>query len=291
MAERMTTAFGAPKPMDIDLVRSVSEAAAFDVAHGRYESSVFCKVFTPEDLRVVNKFEKRHRPFFKAHERFENVCAPLVKDLVMSLTNACRQYPRSLAETSIRNSGNDGDDEDLDNKGVDVEVEDRMATDTDEGDEGDDEATTGCTDSMTEACGPGAEQQQEQQEQRRDHDSTQAGDKDHNEIRGAGADLRFAHAETLVPLLLLLGIRSNGLHPTHPDYRSGLAVMSPFAANLALELFEDVDKSGKTVHFVRFRLNERYVERVPALKEQGANGVVLLDDLLGFFDRVLDDEA
>lgn len=283
MAERMTSAFGSPKPMDIDLVRSVSEAAAFDVAHGRYETSVFCKVFTPQDLRIVNKFEKRHRPFFKAHERFENVCAPLVKDLVMSLTNACRGHPRS----SMMMEEEEEEEKEM--------VKDDMKIDTDEGDEGDDEATSSSNTSsnsiMSETLSPSSSPSEQNQQQRHEHEPTPQNIND-DEIRGAGADLRFAHAETLVPLLLLLGIRSNGLHPTHPDYRSGLAVMSPFAANLALELFEDVDaNSGKTVHFVRFRLNERYVERIPALKEQGANGVVLLDDLLAFFDRVLDDDA
>lgn len=283
----MTQAFGAPKPMDIDLVRSVSEAAAFDVAHGRYESSVFCKVFTPEDLRVVNKFEKRHRPFFKAHERFENVCAPLVKDLVMSLTDACRHHSRPSTTSGDGDDRGRNDDDDNNDSKDGEQVEDCMATDTDQGgDEGDDEAATTTTTTTRRSSRDGQEQTSEQSGPIRQANN------ENEEGRGAGADLRFAHAETLVPLLLLLGIKSNGLDPSHADYRSGLAAMSPFAANLALELFEDVDGSGKTVHFVRFRLNERYVERLPALKERGANGVVLLEDLLHFFDGVLkDDEA
>ncbi len=78
------------------------------------------------------------------------------------------------------------------------------------------------------------------------------------------ADLRFAHAETLVPLLLLLGIRSNGLHPKSEQFRAGLSGMSPFAANVALELYEENYGNGIR-HFVRFRSHERYVEKIPAL--------------------------
>lgn len=209
MALRMTEAFGSTTAMDIDLVRSVAEAAAFDTAHGRASTSIFCNTITPVDVRVLDTFERRHRPFFKAHERFENVSAPLVKDLAESLT------------ASVENS--------------------KLSS------------------------------------QRR-------------RTSAYSADTRFAHAETLIPLLLLLGIRSNGLHPSNPEYRQGLAVMSPFAANLALELYEDEEKDGSKFHFVRFRLNERYVERVPALGEYGRNGVVRLNHLLEFFDNVLADE-
>lgn len=102
------------------------------------------------------------------------------------------------------------------------------------------------------------------------------------------ADLRFAHAETLVPLLLLLGIETNGLSPSDPDFFRGLCAMSPFAANLALELYETTDASGPS-YFVRFRLHERYVDCVPALGEHGRDGIVELDHLLAFFREVLDE--
>lgn len=203
MAARMTEAFGSRTPMDIDLVRSVAEAAAFDTAHGRGNSSIFCKTITPTDVHIINTFERRHRPFFKAHEHFENVSAPLVKDLVESMQASVKQRQVKKKEKAY------------------------------------------------------------------------------------AADTRFAHAETLVPLLLLLGIRSNGLNPSNPHYRQGLAVMSPFAANLALELYEDEEEDGSVFHFVRFRLNERYVERVPALGEHGLTGVVRLNHLLDFFNAVL----
>lgn len=205
MARRMTAAFGSPTPMDIEHVRSVAEAAAFDTAHGRAAVSIFCKTLTATDARMLNKFEKRHRPFFKAHERFRNVSAPLVQDLVNSLTASVETSSGRRRKTAF------------------------------------------------------------------------------------AADLRFAHAETLVPLLLLLGIRSNGLPSSHPDYRQGLAAMSPFAANLALELYERDKPDGSKSYFVRFRLNERYVERIPALRQHGRNGTVELNHLLHFFDDVLAD--
>lgn len=103
------------------------------------------------------------------------------------------------------------------------------------------------------------------------------------------ADLRFAHAETLVPLLLLLGIRSNGLHPKSEQFRAGLSGMSPFAANVALELYEENYGNGIR-HFVRFRSHERYVEKIPALGKHDATGKVELNRLLSFFRAVLGEE-
>lgn len=202
LAARLAAALGATVPMDSELVRAVAEAAAFDAAHGRADSSVFCRALTVRDSWILELFERRHRPFFKAHERFRTVSAPLVEDLVESL-----------------------------------------------------KASVGL---------PGAE-------------------------RPVSADLRFAHAETLIPFLLLLGIHTNGMHPNDPEYRRGLGAMSPFAANLALELYETTPPCGGKTHFVRFRLHERYVECIPALGERGKTGVVQLDHLLEFFESVLDE--
>ncbi|KAI0567104.1 Histidine phosphatase [Gracilaria domingensis] len=113
--------------------------------------------------------------------------------------------------------------------------------------------------------------------------AAQAGDPDVN-----AADLRFAHAETLVPLLILLGIDGNGMATDSPQYRSGLSAFSPFAANLAFELYEQQGDAGKT-HFVRLRLHERYVECIPVLGEHGASGVVPLQVLLDYFDDILEE--
>ncbi|CAN8063369.1 unnamed protein product [Agarophyton chilense] len=102
------------------------------------------------------------------------------------------------------------------------------------------------------------------------------------------ADLRFAHAETLVPLLILLGIDGNGMIRDSPDYRFGLSAMSPFASNLAFELYEQESGAGRT-HFVRLRLHERYVEGIPALKGYERSGMVPLQVLLKFFDGILEE--
>lgn len=199
MASRMSAGLGASSSMDVDFVRAVAEACAFDCAHGRAETSMFCRVLTPQDTAVLELFEKHHRPYFKGHERFRTVAAPLIEDLV----------------SSLKSSAYGSDD-----------------------------------------------------------------------VQPQAADLRFAHAETLVPLLLLLGIRTNGLNPDHPDFLQGLCAMSPFAANFALELYEQNCATGKR-HFVRFRLHERYVECIPALGEHGVSGVVELEHLLAFFEGIL----
>lgn len=219
MARRLSEAFGATSVMDLDLVRAVAEAAAFETAHA-HQGFPFCAALTATDRRVLDIFEGRHRPFFKGYERFRNVCAPLAADMAASL--------RASAAASRRRSPQgrgDGDDEDT------SEVGDAVAT-----------------------------------------------------------DLRFAHAETLVPLLLLLGVRSNGLAQSDPHFRLGLAAMSPFAANLALELYVVRNAAGDVVeHLVRFRLHERYVECIPALGKRGATSVVKLEHLLEFFDAVVED--
>lgn len=200
MAARISKGLGASCTMEMDLVRSVSEACAFDVAHGRIATSPFCRVLTPKDTAILELFETRHRPYCYAHESFKAVPAPLVADLAASL--------RASVETP-------------------------------------------------------------------------------NNPSAHAADLRFAHAETLVPLLLLLGITTNGLAPDHPEYGQGLSAISPFAANLAIELYEELDEWGDVRHFVRFRLHERYVESIPKLGENGANGIVELEHLLSFFDDIL----
>lgn len=201
MANRMSGSFGASSSMDVDLVRAVAEACAFDYSHGREHMSMFCRVLTPEDTRVLELFEKRHRPFFKGHESFRTVAAPLVADLAASL--------RASASGSAS---------------------------------------------------------------------------------AHAADLRFAHAETLVPLLLLFGIRNNGLNSNNPEFLHGLNAMSPFAGNLAFELYECGGPKKKS-HFVRFRLHERYVESIPVLGKRGKTGVVKLDHLLEFFDKVVEEEG
>lgn len=201
LASRLGALLGASKSLDVALVRVVGEACAFDIAHERYHSSTFCRIMTAKDAAILEVVERTYRPFFKAHERFRALAAPLVADLVESIT-ACIN-PSSAAPSYA-------------------------------------------------------------------------------------ADLRFAHAETLVPLLLLLGIESNGLSPEDPDYRAGLYGMSPFAANLAIELYESRDATGVS-YFVSFRLHERYVECIPALGEQGRTGVVRLEHLLDFFGEVLNE--
>lgn len=201
MANRVSTSLQATTPLDLDLLRVIGEVCAFENAHGRRATSPFFRLLTPGDVRVLELAEIRHRPFFKAHERFRAAAAPLVQDIMVSLT-AC------IGEST--------------------------------------------------------------------------------ETPPFAADLRFAHAETLVPLLLLLGIETNGLSPDDPEFYRGLSAMSPFAANLALELYETMDNSQSS-YFVRFRLHERYVDCIPALGEQGRNGIVELDDLLAFFGEVLDE--
>ena len=107
---------------------------------------------------------------------------------------------------------------------------------------------------------------------------------------GVHVDLRFAHAETLVPLLLLLEVLDfkelDGGHDA--DYRGGLSALAPFAANLAIELYQQRKSNGEKRFFVRFRLHEKYINAIPALGNEG-NGEIDLDVLLAFFDRVLDD--
>lgn len=202
LAARLADQLGATIPMDVNLVRTFGEACSFDYSHGRANGSVFCRLLTREDTALLELVERRHRPFIKGHERFRTVSAPLIADIVASLT----------------------------------------------------------------ACLPGTPPS----------------------VTSYAADLRFAHAETLVPLLLVLGIRSNGLSKDDPDYRPGLNAMSPFGANLTVELYEHEEPSGLS-YFVRFRLHERYVERLPALGEHGRNGVVRLEHLLEFFKPILDE--
>lgn len=107
--------------------------------------------------------------------------------------------------------------------------------------------------------------------------------------RAPPADLKFAHSQTLVPFLILLGIRDNGA-PERRDghFLPGLMGMCPFAANLAVELFRCSD--GRRF-WVRLRLQERYITSIPALAEHVRDGAVPLEPLLDFFRSVLDEDA
>ncbi len=112
--------------------------------------------------------------------------------------------------------------------------------------------------------------------------------------RAPVADLKFAHAQTLVPLLLLLGVEGNGLCPRRGEHVPGLSAMSPFAANFCVELFacnKSYDSKGYRKFLVRFRLHERYIAAVPALGEHGRDGIVPLDKLLDFFQEVIDEDT
>lgn len=199
LATRIGSALGAKEPMDVEFVRIVSESCAFDYAHGRVERSGFSPVLCREDSKLLEFAEIRCKPFFKAHELFRAVAAPLIADIINSFSSCISGVPEA---------------------GV------------------------------------------------------------------YAADLAFAHAETIVPMLLLLGIHSNGLSPDDPDYRAGLSGMSPFAGNLIIELYESRDEATAS-YYVRFRLHERYVTNIPALGEHCRNGVVPLEHLIAFFDEVL----
>jgi Histidine phosphatase superfamily (branch 2) len=211
LAARLATVFGAPKAcLAPEHIRVVAEAAAFDIAHATPDS-IFADVLTSRDIRYLEGFEHRYRPFFKGHQRFGAVTAPLVQDLMDSLTAVV--------------------------------------------------------------------------------DSVKAG------MPYVAADLRFAHAETLVPFLLLLGIESaTGPRPkksskkTRATGATGLSALSPFAANLAVELYGPDGASPEGQFRVRFRLHERYITAVPALGPNctSADGYIDLPVLLDFFHAVLD---
>ncbi|KAK1864170.1 hypothetical protein I4F81_006720 [Pyropia yezoensis] len=130
----------------------------------------------------------------------------------------------------------------------------------------------------------------------------------------AVGDLRFAHAETLVPLLLLLGIDGDGadgheyndgdttdangddadgsdappaLSRPRARRRSGMSAMCPFGASLAIELHAPAaGVAGGVPPRVRFRLQERYVRVVRACAPHGPDGAVDLPDLLALLRRV-----
>jgi len=107
------------------------------------------------------------------------------------------------------------------------------------------------------------------------------------------ADLKFGHSQTLVPFLTLLRIEGNGLDPRAENHEPGLVGMCPFAANLTVELFKrsNVHGNGTTRDYtVRLRLQEKYVAKIPALGEHGRDGNIPLDQLLAFFQQVIDAE-
>lgn len=95
-------------------------------------------------------------------------------------------------------------------------------------------------------------------------------------------DLSFSHAEALVPLCLLLGINN----PTEPGAKVGLSKISPFAANITIELFAPEDEGDNFT--VRFRLHERYLTSIPALGVDGV-GYIPIGRLLDFCRKVLTD--
>eukprot|EP00172_Hildenbrandia_rubra_P000969 Plantae.Rhodophyta-Hildenbrandia_rubra.ctg15581.p1 GENE.Plantae.Rhodophyta-Hildenbrandia_rubra.ctg15581~~Plantae.Rhodophyta-Hildenbrandia_rubra.ctg15581.p1 ORF type:complete len:544 (+),score=67.58 Plantae.Rhodophyta-Hildenbrandia_rubra.ctg15581:254-1885(+) len=104
-------------------------------------------------------------------------------------------------------------------------------------------------------------------------------EEDHSE--SYDADLRFAHAETLIPLLLLMGIR--GVDGTHD-----LGALSPFAGNLMIELWAPPPggPNSNAGHRVRIRLHEQYVERIEAI-DGGDQGWLDVDTLVDFFSNVI----
>lgn len=222
LGDRLAAAFGVDvdveenaKCLDMEQIRVLAEAAAFDCAHGRADS-LFAAVLTDKDIRYLEDFERRYRPFFVGHERFGSVTAPLVQDLMDSLTAVVEKL--RAGEPYV-------------------------------------------------AC-----------------------------------DLLFSHAEACVPLTLLLGIESNALPAGDPRYRTGLSAISPFAANITVELFapenglprerkNEEGTGGEEVETgpfrVRFRLHERYID-IPALGEHG-KGFIDLDKLLEFWRSVVED--
>lgn len=194
-AERMAEALGVPE-VSREQVRVISDIAAFDIAHGRAQTSPFLPLLHPDDALPLAAFDRAVRPIFAWAARVRTLCAPLLRGLVKTL---------KLAQTG----------------------------------------------------------------------------------RAPAADFKFAHSETIVPLLLLLGIDGNGLDVDDAEYRQGITAMSPFAANLALEVFENIHGPG---HAVRLRLHERYVVTIPALGEAGCDGVVRLGALLAFFQGVIEED-
>jgi hypothetical protein len=204
LAARLATAFGAHSDCLTDEhVRIMAEAAGFDYAHF-CEHSLFIDILQDDDLRYLEGFEKRYRPFFKGHKQFNFVSAPLVEDLLDSLLSVVESFKANRPFVL--------------------------------------------------------------------------------------ADLRFAHAETLVPFLLLLGIHSGDMLGTDAKAFKGLSAMSPFAGNLAIELYAPAPDAPADAFRVRFRLHERYVTSVPALGEDGTtkDGFIALGKVIMFFQNVLE---
>jgi hypothetical protein len=181
----------------------MAEAAGFDYAHF-CEDSLFIDILQDDDIRYLEGFEKRYRPFFKGHKQFNFVSAPLVEDLMESLLSVVESFKSGRPFVL--------------------------------------------------------------------------------------ADLRFAHAETLVPFLLLLEIHSGDMLGTNTKAFKGLSAMSPFAGNLAIELYAPAHGAPADAFRVRFRLHERYVVSVPALGVHGKtkDGFLSLARLIEFFQGVLE---
>lgn len=86
------------------------------------------------------------------------------------------------------------------------------------------------------------------------------------------ADLRFAHAETIIPFISLLGLYKDKspLSPDLPDEELEnrqwkLSLISPFSANLMTVMYKC--ESSQTPYLVKFLHNEQEV-KIPACKEK-----------------------
>ncbi len=71
-----------------ELVRVVAEAAAYDVAHGRGAASPFLRLLRRDDSPFLEAFDRSFRPYIHNFHQFRSIAAPLIRDLVNTLTAA-----------------------------------------------------------------------------------------------------------------------------------------------------------------------------------------------------------
>jgi len=90
------------------------------------------------------------------------------------------------------------------------------------------------------------------------------------------ADVRIAHAETLVPLVLLFDLKES--EDQGWQCRSWIASTSPMGANVAFELYEMRNEQL----IVRIRLNERYVQRIGSC---GGKDYCTIDEIEDLYKR------